>query len=184
MVFFKYKLFLLGLLAISFGTKNVNPTYRCEKGLAIFSSAAPLELIEAKSKKLRGILDPATQSYAWSIENNTFEGFNSPLQQEHFNENYMETDKFPRSTFTGKIIEKIDFKQNGTYKVRAKGKLSLHGVERERIIKCDLTIKNSIISVKSNFTISLSEHNISIPKIVNQKISEEVKVSIEAMLIQ
>jgi hypothetical protein len=104
MRFVKYYLFLFGLLAICLSAKNASQKYHCENGLAIFSSAAPLEMIEANSKKLRGLVDTETQSFAWAIENKTFEGFNSPLQQEHFNENYMETDKFPRSTFTGKII--------------------------------------------------------------------------------
>ena len=110
----------------------------------------------------------------------TFHGFNSPLQQEHFNEKYLETDKYPESIFIGKIIEDINFEQDGTYEIRAKGKLSVHGVEVERIIKSNLTLKNGTAEVSSNFTIMLADHNIKVPKIVHEKIASEIKVEIKA----
>ena len=112
----------------------------------------------------------------------SFEGFNGPLQKEHFNENYLESLKYPKATFAGKIIEKIDFQKDGTYPVRAKGKLSVHGVEQERIIKSSLEIKGDRLVVRSTFTVPLSDHAISIPKIVHQKIAEEIEVTVEATL--
>ena len=129
-----------------------------------------------------GIIDADQQTFAWSVDIKTFDGFNSPLQREHFNENYMETKRFPKATFSGKIIEKTDFSQNGTYTVRAKGLLNNHGVEQERIIKSTIEVKNGQLRIKSQFTVPLSDHNISIPKIVHQKIAEEIKVTVEAVL--
>lgn len=158
------------------------PVYRCENGKITLRSEAPLEVIEAKSTRLRGAIDAENNTFAWSVEVKTFEGFNNPLQREHFNENYMESKNYPKATFTGKIIEQVDFGQDGTQTVRAKGKLTIHGVAQERIIKSQLTIKNGKVSVKSAFTVLLSDHSISVPKIVYQKISEEVAVSIEAEL--
>ncbi len=159
-----------------------DPVYRCDNGRILFRSEAPLEAIEASSNTLRGIIDAEKQTFAWSIEIKNFDGFNNPLQREHFNENYMETTRFPKATFSGKIIEKTDFSQNGTYSIRAKGMLNIHGVEQERIIKSSIEVKNGSIKVRSKFTVPLSDHNISIPKIVHQKIAEEITVTVEAVL--
>lgn len=151
-------------------------------GTITFKSEAPLELIEAGSTKMKGVINPAEQTFAFSVPNNSFEGFNSALQREHFNENYMESARFPNSSFSGKIIEPIDFSADGTHQVRAKGKLLVHGVEQERIIKATLQIKKGVITVTSSFTVPLADHNISIPKIVYQKIAEEIQVELNAVL--
>lgn len=160
--------------------KNV---YRCTKGQIFFRSNAPLEVIEAKSSRLRGVIDPAGQQFAWAVDVSSFEGFNSPLQKEHFNENYMETDKYANATFTGKIIEKIDFNRDGVYPVRVKGKLAIHGVEQERIIKGTLEVSGRKLRAKASFSVPLTDHNITIPKIVHQKIAEEIAVNVEAELV-
>ena len=173
---------VLFLFLHAFATVFAGPVYRCDNGRILLRSDAPLEAIEASSGSLRGIIDADQQTFAWSVDIKTFDGFNSPLQREHFNENYMETKRFPKATFSGKIIEKTDFSQNGTYTVRAKGLLNIHGVEQERIIKSTLEVKNGQLRIKSQFTVPLSDHNISIPKIVHQKIAEEIKVTVEAVL--
>lgn len=156
--------------------------FRCENGKLSFKSDAPLEVIQAKSNKLRGAIDTAKQTFAWSVDIKTFEGFNSPLQREHFNENYMESKKYPKASFTGKIIENIDFKKNGTYSVRAKGQLTIHGVEQERIIKSQLEVDGNKLRVQSSFSVLLADHNITIPKVVYQKIAEEIAVTVNAEL--
>ncbi len=173
------------LLLCSVGAFNpLKPTgpYRCENGKVFFRSEATLELIQARSKKLRGAIDPSNNNFAWSVETNSFEGFNNPLQREHFNENYMESAKYPKISFAGKIIEKIDFQTDGKYTVRAKGKLMAHGVEQERILRSELEVLGNKIRVRAQFTVPLADHNISIPRIVHQKIAEEVSVNIEADL--
>lgn len=162
---------------------SVEGTYRCENGKVQFKSDAPLEVIQAHSNKLRGILDPERKTFAWTVEIASFDGFNSPLQREHFNENYLETTRFPKAVFSGKIIEAIDFSQSGTYPVRAKGKLVLHGVEQERIIKGQLELRNGIARVRAVFTVPLADHDIAIPKVVYQKIAEEISVTVDAELI-
>lgn len=157
-------------------------TFRCENGKVAFKSDAPLEVIKAKSAKLRGVIDTAKQSFAWTVDIKTFEGFNSPLQREHFNENYMESKKFPKASFVGKIVEDIDFQKNGTYSVRAKGKLNIHGIEQERIIKSQLEVDGNKVRVQASFNVPLADHNITIPKIVYQKIAEEIAVTVDAEL--
>lgn len=157
--------------------------YRCENGVVSFKSEATLELIQAKSNKLRGAIDPSNNTFAWSVETSSFNGFNSPLQREHFNENYLESSKYPRVSFAGKIIEKVDFQTNGKYTIRAKGKLIAHGIEQERIIRSELEVIGNKLIVRSQFTVPLTDHNISIPHIVHQKIAEEVLLNIEAELL-
>lgn len=167
---------------MAFTGKNEKALFRIKEGKIYFKSDAPLELIEASSTKLKGAINPNNQTFAFSVPNESFEGFNSALQREHFNENYMESARFPNCSFSGKIIEPIDFSTDGTYTVRAKGKLQVHGVEQERIIKATLTVKNGLVSVHSKFLVPLHEHNITIPKVVYQKIAEEINVEINAVL--
>ncbi len=143
-------------------------------------SDAPLELIEASSRQLKGVIDITGRSFSFSVNTRSIQGFNSPLQQEHFYENYMETSKYPVSTFKGKIIEQVDLSVDGNYQLRAKGLLNVHGVEQERIIKADVKVKGEIITVTSSFTVPLTDHNITIPKIVYQKIAEEILVTVTA----
>ena len=95
--------------------------YTVEKGHVSFTSEAPLEVIKANSKQLRGAMNLDENTFAFVVSTRSFEGFNSPLQKEHFNEKYLESDLYPNTTFTGKIIEKIDFSTPGEYKLRAKG---------------------------------------------------------------
>lgn len=178
-----YKSCLL-LVATLLTTMNLSAQvrYSTEVGSIQFKSDAPLELIQAASNNMKGIIDTDRKAFAFSVEMKTFQGFNSPLQQEHFNENYLETNKHPKATFSGKIIENIDWNTAGTYDVRTKGKLSIHGLEQERIIRGTLVIGEGTISLKSTFSVLLEEHQISIPKIMFQKISEEIQVVIEANL--
>jgi hypothetical protein len=154
----------------------------CENGKIKIKSTAPLESIEAQSSRLHGALDPVTQAFTWYVEVKTFQGFNSPLQKEHFNENYLESEQFPRASFSGKIIEKTDFTKDGVYFVRAKGQFVVHGVDQERIIKSKIEVKNGKVSVHANFKMLLADHDISIPRIVYQKIAEEVDIIVDADL--
>ena len=131
-IFFGWVILLLGQL-----TTQVQ-IYKTESGTAYFKSDAPLELIEAKSTQLKGAIDATKRTFAFTIPIKSFEGFNNPLQQEHFAENYLEIDRFPKATFTGKIIEKLDLSKDGKYTVRTKGKLVIHGVTQERIINSRL----------------------------------------------
>ncbi len=156
--------------------------YGTDKGSISFSSDAPLELIKASGNEMKGRFDVSKKLFAFSIKITSFTGFNSPLQREHFNENYMESVQYPNASFSGRIIEDIDFSKDGTYEVRAKGNLTIHGVTQERIIKCDLLVKEGKINVKANFTVLLAEHNILIPKVVHEKLASEIKVEVKADL--
>lgn len=162
--------------------KLVPNLFHATEGKIAFRSEAPMEVIKASSNSLVGILDTAKKNFSFKVPISSFEGFNSRTQREHFNENYMQTEKFPEASFKGKIIEDVDLSQEGSYTVRAKGILNIHGVEKERIIKTDITVKNGNFIVKSNFSVLLSDHNIPIPKVVYQKLANDIKVEVNATL--
>lgn len=175
-------LFLPGMI-----TAGVNPTaliYTIKKSLISFHSNTKTELIKASSTELKGIIDIEKRTFAFSVSMKTFDGFNSPLQKEHFNENYMESDKYPTASFSGHIIEEDDFTKEGIYNIRAKGKFNIHGVEQERILQGDLTVKNNIIKLNCIFTVFLSEHDIKIPRIVHEKLASEIKVIVNAEFVK
>jgi hypothetical protein len=175
-------IFALALcLCTVFLSAQENPTvYVIKNGLVHFKSEAPLELIHAESTEIRGLIDFTNQTFAFSIPVNTFSGFNSALQREHFNENYMETTRFPRAIFSGRMIEKLDPNQNGQYIIRTKGKLNIHGIEQERIIRSTIHVNDGILTISSQFSVLLQDHNIAIPKVVQHKIAEEITVAINA----
>lgn len=157
--------------------------FNTSNGIIHFRSDAPLELIKASSKEMRGKLVADKKAFAFAVKIRSFNGFNSPLQKEHFNENYLESNVYPDATFSGRIIEDIDFTQNGTYTVRAKGILTIHGVQQERIIKSEITIKNGNLKISSAFTVQLNDHNIPVPKVVHEKLASEINVEVTADLI-
>lgn len=164
------------------GQENKTGLLKTSSGYAKITSDAPLEIISAETNMLKGILNPTAQTFAFQLEVTSLKGFNSALQQEHFYENYMETEVYPTAEFSGKIVEELDFTSNGNYKIRAKGILNIHGVKQERIINCQLNINNNTIIAGSDFMVNLADYNISIPKLVYQKIAEEIKVTIKATL--
>lgn len=175
-------IFLTASLIISLSVKDPATIFSCSDGAASFISYAPLEIIKAKSNKVRGAVDVSARTFLFVIRVNTFQGFNSGLQQEHFTENFLETDKFPEATFRGKFIEEVDLTKDGKYDVRAKGILDLHGIKQERIIKGTIEVKNQTIHVHSQFSVLLEDHNIKIPRVLYQKISPEIEVNIDALL--
>lgn len=156
--------------------------YEVGTGSVHFHSDAPQELIRAQSGQLRGAIDVKKKSFAFRIIVSSFQGFNSPLQREHFNENYMETTRYPEGTFVGKIIEDVNVAADGEYDVRAKGKLTIHGLEQERIIKAHVSTKKGRMVITSEFTVTLADYNIKIPRVVYDKLAPEISVSVNATL--
>lgn len=157
--------------------------FKASEGQIRFESDAPLELIAAYSSALQGVLELKSGAFAFIVANKSFQGFNSPIQQEHFYENYIEADRYPRSSFRGKIIEPLDTGMRGEFDVRTKGILNIHGVEQERIIRSKLTITENGITIRSFFIVPLQDHNIEIPRVVYQKIAEEIEVEVSIDLI-
>lgn len=154
-----------------------------DKGEISFVSDAPLELISASTTDFNMLVDTAKGEFAIRIPIKGFTGFNSALQQEHFYENYMETEKYTSAVFTGKILELLTY-QPDTFAVTVKGNLKIHGQTAMRIMEvaCSWT-SPEVLAIESAFMVPLADHGIEIPRIVYQKIAEEISVRISAQLI-
>lgn len=151
-----------------------------ERGTVHFISDAPLELIEATSTDIRAVIDTVTGKFAFSIPMASFLGFNSDLQRTHFNENYIESNLFPNATYAGKMIESWKTATETPRAVRTKGKLNVHGKTVERLIPAEITKNDGLWHVRSTFTVPVADHDIRIPRLVNQKIASEINVTIDA----
>ena len=173
-------IFLFFLFIRSINVEAASEVYESDNGTITFRSEAAQELINATSHNLHGLVDMDMRTFAFRILIRSFTGFNNGLQREHFNENYLESDRYPEATFRGKIIEQVDLTKDGKYPVRAKGILSIHGVDQERIIKSEVTIQKGTIHIGSKFTVLLTDHDIKVPKVVHEKIASEIQVEITA----
>lgn len=167
---------------VSFSPGTDSDRYYVTSATVKFRSEAALEIITAESKSIQGIVDIRKKTFAFSILNGSFNGFNSTLQREHFNENYLESEKFPTTVFKGKIIEDVDFSKTGTYDIRAKGVFVLHGITREKIIHSNVTISDGGFNIDSRFIIKLSDFDIKVPKVVHEKVAEEILVEVKMRL--
>lgn len=160
------------------GLKTNAQQYACKTGKIHFFSKSPIEDIEATSKNAVCVINTTTNKVVAKIPVKTF-SFSDKLMEEHFNENYLETDIFPNSGFDAVIAEKIDYTKDGVYDVTLKGTLDLHGVKQAREIKGKLTVKNGqVTNATADFMVKLADHKIKIPKAVVMNIAEEIKVDL------
>lgn len=178
-LFLILSLLTIATLAIQ-GQKGAK-IYIFESGNISFFSEAPLENIEAKTDYFAAALSPENRKFAYSVQISSFK-FDKSRMEEHFNENYMESDKFPKATFTGEIVEAVDLFQDGDYEVTAQGKLNIHGVEQPRSLPVSIKVKNGKISFSSHFQVKLVDHNIEVPTIVVAKIAEVIEVKVSGVL--
>jgi polyisoprenoid-binding protein YceI len=144
-----------------------------------FFSEARFENIEALSKKGTSVINISTGEIAFKIPIRSFI-FKNGLMQEHFNENYLESDKYPNATFTGKLMEGLDLKKDGTYNVIATGKLTVHGITKDRSIGGVIEVNKGRILVASSFDVPVQDHNINIPNDKISNISQNIKVEVKA----
>lgn len=153
--------------------------YVCKAGKIHFFSATPVENIDAVSNATMCVLNTETMKLNAKVKMETFR-FEKKLMEEHFNENYMESEKYPFGILDGTIVEKIDTKKDGTYNVTIHGTFEVHGVKKERDIKGTLTIKNGApVNAKAKFDVKLADHNIKIPKAVVMNIAEVIAVDVD-----
>lgn len=151
--------------------------FETRQGNITFFSSAPLEDIEAKNNKVISLINVRNNEIAVRVPIKQFQ-FRNRLMQEHFNENYMESERFPYATFKGKINEKVDFNKPGTYNVTATGDLNVHGVNRKRTFIGILRVTDSGMLLETKFDIPLADHNIKIPRLVFNKIAERIAASV------
>ena len=171
-------LFLALIFGIIFQGSTQN-LYLTNSAKILFFSEARLENIQAESKKGTSILNIASKEIVFKIPITSFI-FENGLMQEHFNESYMESEKFPFATFSGKIKEDHDFTKVGEYKVSAVGKLTVHGVSVERNFDGIIIVTNGKIDLIAEFTMPVADHKIDIPNDKLTNISQNINVKIKA----
>ena len=153
-------------------------TYKSESSYIQFFSEAPLENIEATNEKSTGVLRTTDNMMAIVIPIKSF-AFEKALMQEHFNETYLESDKYKNASFKGKVNEKIKWNKDGEYDATATGTMHIHGVDKEVTIKGKIVIKDGRINFESKFQISIADYKIKIPSAVVTNIAEIVDVTMK-----
>ncbi|HLT80366.1 MAG TPA: YceI family protein [Cyclobacteriaceae bacterium] len=153
--------------------------YMDRAGRASFYSKAPLEDIEAHTDQALCILDAASGEVAASMLMKSFQ-FEKALMQEHFNEKYVESDKYPKATFTGKIanLSDIDLSQDGAYTARVEGEVTIHGVTRPLTTDVEFVVADGTIRATGSFPLRVKDFKITIPTLVVRNIAEVIEVRI------
>jgi polyisoprenoid-binding protein YceI len=155
--------------------------YFTKTGKISFYSKATLENIEAHNRSVTCVLDPRTGSLQFSVQIKGFE-FEKALMQEHFNENYLESDKYPKAEFKGQITNnsEINYAADGEYNANVKGQLTIHGATKEVESQGKLTVKDGKIIAVSEFNVQLADYNIKNDKMNN--ISNTIRVTVNCSL--
>ncbi len=169
----------LTILIIAFGAfQSANAQkFTIETGTISFFSDAPAEDISAQNSSVGSLFDASTSEIVFMVPIKDFQ-FDKRLMREHFNEKYMETHKFPKSSFKGQV-DGFDLKKTGIQSVKTSGKLTIHGVTREVLLPGTIEMKEGKLNVKSKFKIKLADYNISVPQIVWQNIADEIDIQVE-----
>lgn len=173
------RLFLVIGLLLTTVLADAQDVFVSSSSTISFFSETPVENIDATSKQAVGAINIKKRSVFFKVKMSTFE-FKKALMQEHFNENYIESAKYPYATFNGTINEPVDLSKDGSYEVTATGKLSLHGVDQDRTVPATIVVKDGKLDVTSAFEVKVADHQIKIPTVVVQHIAEEVKVKVHA----
>lgn len=164
-------------LAIGICLTGYSQQYSTRTGFVGFYSKTALEDIKAENNQVYAIIDAGKKNLAFSLLQKGFT-FPKELMQEHFNENYVESDKYPKATFSGSYTGEVDLHKDGAYKVTVKGSLSLHNVTKVIETPATLEVRNGHLLGTAEFKVRPEDFNISIPSIVRDKIDKEMTVKV------
>jgi len=169
-------IFISSLLAIDASAQ----TYITRNGRITFFSKAPVENIEANNNEVISFLDIKKGEVAFVALIKSFK-FKKALMEEHFNENYMESNTFPKAIFKGTItdLNKVNFSVDGTYPVTVKGDLTIHGITKNIEVPATVSVSQGKINAVSKFNIRVKDYNIKIPSTVINNIAEAISVTID-----
>jgi polyisoprenoid-binding protein YceI len=178
----KKMIFVMIMVALSTTFASAQK-YMTKNGTIKFYSEGQIEKIEAVNHQVKSALDVATGDFRFVVLIKSFE-FEKALMQEHFNENYMQSDQFPQSEFKGKVmnLKEINFAKDGTYKAVVEGDLTMHGVANKVRTNGTFEVKNGKVVGTSTFDVLLKDYNITIPKAVVKNIAESVKIDVNVAL--
>lgn len=180
---FRRNLVLFFSFVLLAATAGAQDRYFTKTGKVHFTSKAPLEDIEGKNKTVTAVLDTRSGAMQFSVQMKSFE-FEKALMQQHFNENYVESDKYPDAVFKGVLSNNaaVNYAKEGTYNVTVKGKLTLHNVTKDVEVPGTIKVDGGKIEAASVFNILLSDYKISIPSAVKNKVSNSIRITVETML--
>jgi len=173
-------LLLFAVAWISVLTAAAQDVYSCMNTRLSFFSSSPLEDIEAKTDKGASALNTKTKEVFFKVPISSFQ-FKKKLMQEHFNENYLESDKYPFAEFKGVINESPELSKDGTYPVTVTGTLNIHGVPKTYTATGTITTQGNTLTVTSTFKVRVADHGIKIPSLVVQNVAEIVAVTVNAI---
>ena len=172
---------IIFLLGVSFAVLNTSAAqnYFTKNGMLSFFSKSALENITAVNNQVVSVLNTTTGETKFSAIIKGFK-FKKALMQEHFNENYMESDKYPKATFSGTITDpgKISFTKDGDYNVNVSGDLAMHGVTKKISAPTTITVRSGKLTGTSTFTVLLADYNISVPKLVENNIAKSIEIKV------
>ena len=173
------KILVTIVFAVIVTTGKAQTKYITQNGHINFFSSAPIEDITADNNAVGSIIDPVTGEVVFTLSMTGFE-FDKKLMQQHFNENYVESDKFPKSTFKGFITnnDKVDYTKPGTFSVIVKGDLSIHGITKKIRTPGTIEVTGEGLKASSKFIIQPADFDIKIPAIMRNKIAEEIEVTV------
>ncbi|WP_299455199.1 YceI family protein [uncultured Microscilla sp.] len=163
------------------GVLKAQDRFFLQKSKITFESETPVETIKAVNASSQGVVITGKNKFLIRVPIQAFK-FKRRLQQTHFNENYMESNKYPNAVFRGQLDGNYDLTKEGTYQVKAKGKLDIHGVKKDRTVPATIIVKNGLANFKAQFIVKPADHGIKIPKVVAGKIANEIKVNIQSEL--
>jgi hypothetical protein len=178
------KIFLLVVSILGFGSLTAQNLYMTRSGQISFFSKTPMENIEAVNNEVTSMLNPATGEMVFAVLIKGFR-FERALMEEHFNENYMESDKMPKAAFQGKInnLTAVDFKKDGSYAVTVSGELTIHGVKQQISAPGIVLVSKDKISVTSSFSVKPPDYKITIPSLVAEKIADTIEVKVNCQYL-
>jgi hypothetical protein len=153
--------------------------YMTKNGFIGIYSHTPMEDIKGDNNQVAGVLDISTGEMVFQALIKSFH-FERALMEEHFNENYMESEKFPKSSFKGKItnLSSVNFSKNGTYDVTVEGDLNIHDVTNKISTKGTIEVVTGGINASSKFNIIPEDYKINIPGLVRDKINKNLEVTV------
>lgn len=174
---------LLVFLVLSAFVSKEQSTFVAKNGKVLLAFDLVLGKMEASNQNTLSTIDVKSDAVSFNISVNSF-NFSNPILEKQFKEVYMEVDKYPHTTFTGKIVEKIDFKSTKTQKVTVDGVLGMHGVNKKRMIPALVTVQKDKIRVNSDFLVKASDHNIAIPAGFFSNGKDEISVKLDVDYIK
>lgn len=178
-------LFLLTFVLFFINSSFAQDKYFTKNGIITFdatTSTSP-EKVSALNKSAACVLDTKTGNIQFSVLMQGFE-FEQALMREHFHENYLESEKFPKAIYKGQISNPslINYSKNGTYEVQVKGQMQMHGITKSLETKGKLIVNNGKISVNANFNILLADYDVLVPRLVGDKVGKTASIKVDCVL--